>query len=115
MVEVATGEGADQLRALSYSVENTVSSIVLESGFPVLIPDMTQEHQYTVHLSDFIALGPLMVLPLVGLQGTRGAIVVGRLQGRSRFTDADLEMAATFANHAALALELSDARSDQSE
>ena len=54
-----------------------------------------------------------MVLPLVGMARTRGALVVGRLQGRRLFTSADLEMATTFANHAALALELADARSDR--
>ena len=113
MVEVATGAGADQLRALSYPLEGTVSGIVLESGRPVLIPDMAQEHEHTVHLSDFVPLGPLMVLPLVGMQRTRGALVVGRLQGRPLFTSADVEMATTFANHATLALELSDARTDR--
>ena len=113
LVEVATGAGADQVRALSYPVENTVSGIVLDSGQPVLIPDMAQELVHDVHLSDFVPLGPLMVLPLVGMQRTRGALVVGRLPGRSRFTAADVEMATTFANHATLALELSDARSDR--
>jgi signal transduction histidine kinase len=38
---------------------------------------------------------------------------VGRIHGRHRFEDADLDMAMTFANHAALALELADARDDQ--
>ncbi len=113
MVEVATGAGAEQLRGLSYSVDGTVSWIVIETGQPVLIPDMALEHEHTVHLSEHIPLGPLMVLPLVGMARTRGALVVGRLQGRPLFTSADLEMATTFANHAALALELSDARSDR--
>jgi len=40
----------------------------------------------------------------------RGALVVGRLRNRARFDEADLDMATSFANHAALALELSDAR-----
>lgn len=110
MVEVATGAGADQLTALSYSVDNTVSNHVLATGRPVLIGDMSDEHQHTVHLSDVVAVGPLMVLPLVGAQKVRGALVVGRLRGRTRFTAADLEMATTFANHAAIALELADAR-----
>ena len=43
----------------------------------------------------------------------RGALVVGRLSGRPPFDDADLDMATTFANHAAVALELADARADQ--
>ncbi|MBA2559661.1 MAG: GAF domain-containing protein [Propionibacteriales bacterium] len=110
MVEVATGAGADQLTALSYPVDNTVSHLVLETGQPVLIGDMSDEPDHTVHLSDFVAVGPLMVLPLVGSQKIRGTLVVGRLRGRTRFTAADLEMATTFANHAAVALELADAR-----
>jgi signal transduction histidine kinase len=113
MVEVATGAGADQLTALSYPVERTVSQIVLETGQPVLIGDMADEHDHTVHLSDVVPVGPLMVLPLVGTQRVRGALVVGRLRGRRRFTDADVQMATTFANHAAVALELADARIDQ--
>ncbi len=94
-------------------MDQTVSRDVLETGRPVLINDMAAEHDRTVHLSEFVSIGPLMVLPLVGVQRTRGALVVGRLQGRPLFTAADLEMATTFANHAALALELSDARSDR--
>ena len=113
MVEVATGAGADELRGLSYPLDRTVSWFVIDTGHPVLIPDMTLEHEYTVHLNEHIPLGPLMVLPLVGMARTRGALVVGRLRGRSLFTSADLEMATTFANHAALALELSDAHSDR--
>jgi signal transduction histidine kinase len=54
-----------------------------------------------------------MAIPLVGYHGARGALVVGRLHDRRRFTDADLDMATTFANHAAIALELADARADQ--
>jgi len=38
---------------------------------------------------------------------------VGRVKGRRRFEDVELDMATTFANHAAVALELADARADQ--
>lgn len=113
MIEVATGAGADQLTALSYPMDNTVSALVLGTGQPVLIGDIAAEHEYTAHLSEVVPVGPLMVLPLVGTQRVRGALLVGRLQGRPRFTAADLEMATTFANHAAVALELADARADQ--
>lgn len=113
MVEVATGAGADQLTALSYPMDNTVSRLVLDTGRPVLIGDLASDQRHTVHLSEVVPVGPLMVLPLVGTQRVRGALVVGRLQGRPQFTDADLEMATTFANHAAVALELADARVDQ--
>lgn len=112
-VEVATGVGADQLVAISYPMQDTVSQLVLDSGQPVLLADISTEHGRTVHLIDVVRVGPLMVLPLVGTQRVRGALVVGRLQGRTRFTDADVDMATTFANHAAVALELADARADR--
>jgi signal transduction histidine kinase len=64
-------------------------------------------------LSEVVPIGALMALPLAGSHGTRGVLLVARLAGRPRFTDADLEMATTFANHAAIALELADARADQ--
>jgi signal transduction histidine kinase len=113
VVEIATGEGADQLAGLSYPIEHTVSQLVIENGRPVLVGDIGQEPQHTVHLSQVAAIGPLMVLPLVGTQRVRGALIVGRLAGRARFTAAELEMATTFANQAAVAVELADARADQ--
>ncbi len=115
MVEVATGAGAAQLTALSYPAGNTVSGTVIETGQPVLIADMADEHDQTVHLSEVVRVGPLMVLPLVGSRRVRGALVVGRLEGRPQFTPADLDMATTFANHAAVALELADARTAQEQ
>jgi len=113
MVEVATGAGAEQMTALSYPMAGTLSMHVLETGVPALVADMTDEQEYTVHLSEVVPIGALMALPLAGSHGTRGVLLVARLYGRPRFTDADLEMATTFANHAAIALELADARADQ--
>jgi signal transduction histidine kinase len=55
----------------------------------------------------------VMALPLRGETGPRGAIVSGRTVPQPPFTDADLDMAETFAGQAAVALELSDARADQ--
>ena len=54
-----------------------------------------------------------MALPLTGDWSSRGAIVLGREASRAPFTTADLEMAETFAEQAALALELAEARADQ--
>ncbi|SDI87936.1 GAF domain-containing protein [Frankineae bacterium MT45] len=56
--------------------------------------------------------GQIMMLPLVDARGARGVLTICRLTGESPFTDADLQMATSFASHAALSLELSDARKD---
>lgn len=113
IIEVATGIGADQLTAMSYPQSGTLSAHVLETGAPVLVEDMSQTQRYVVHMSEQIDVGALMALPLSGAQGHRGVLLVARLRGRPRFTPAELEMATTFANHAAIALELADARADQ--
>jgi len=113
MVQVATGAGAEQMRGVTYPIQDTVSQLVLKTGQPVLVGDITSADQRTVHLSEVVPVGPLMILPLVGTQRVRGALIVGRLHGRTLFSEADLEMATTFANHAAVALELADARSDR--
>ncbi len=113
MVEVATGERAAELTAVTYPLEGTLSGLAIHGGRPVLVGDVREEHGFTVHISDVMPIGPLMAIPLVGAQRARGALMVGRLHGRHRFNEADLEMATTFAQHAAVALELADARADQ--
>jgi signal transduction histidine kinase len=60
-----------------------------------------------------MSVGPVMVLPLLGRERVRGSLVVTRDRGRRPFTDLDVEMATTFANHASIALELVEARRDQ--
>jgi signal transduction histidine kinase len=112
MVEVASGQGADELTGLTYPVENTLASLAFDTGQPVLVGNVA-DSSYHVHLSKVVDVGPVMVLPLLGGARLRGALVVGRLAGRSRFDEAELEMATTFANHASVALELADARADQ--
>jgi len=105
MVEVAAGAKADELTGYTYPVEDTLAGLAFDSGRPVLVGDVTEDDKFHVHLSEVLPVGPVMVLPLVGTQRMRGALVVGRLHGRHRFDEAYLAMATTFANHAAVALE----------
>jgi signal transduction histidine kinase len=120
MVEVATGVenddrgiNASKLTGVSYPIQNSLAGLAIETGRPVLLGDVAEQTQFVVHLTRTVPVGPVMVLPLVASSRTRGALMVGRLRGRHRFTDGDMNMATTFANHAAVALELSDARVDQ--
>ncbi len=54
--------------------------------------------------------GPAMALPLTSEVGMRGSILVLRDRGQPRFTELDLDVAASLADHAALALDRADAR-----
>jgi signal transduction histidine kinase len=55
--------------------------------------------------------GPIIMLPLRGVAGTRGVLTLLRRQARPSFSSIDLQMAAGFAAHASVALELAEARS----
>ena len=57
-----------------------------------------------------IEVGPAMMLPLTGADGVLGIMFVGREPGSWRFTETDVEIAGSFANHAAVAVELANAR-----
>lgn len=55
-------------------------------------------------------LGPAMAVPLLADSGVRGSLFVLRDAGAPQFTEFDLDVAASLAGHAALALDRSDAR-----
>jgi GAF domain-containing protein len=61
---------------------------------------------------DATALGPVLLAPMTGDFSTRGAVILARHRGRAAFTDTNLETASTFAGQMALAMELSEARSE---
>ena len=58
-------------------------------------------------------IGPLIVVPLAAGEQVLGALMLGRLAARPGFTETDLDMVASFAEHAAVAMELARARTDQ--
>lgn len=115
VVEAAVGFGSEALTASTYPIENTLSQYVLETG-SALVVDVSRDKlpaKGSVYLSSVVPVGPVMVLPLVGARTTRGVLFVGRLEGRPRFSDDEVEMATAFANHASIALELIETRRDQ--
>jgi len=59
------------------------------------------------------ATGPLIVVLLAVGEQVRGALLLGRLETSPNFTETDLAAAASFADHAAVVMELARARTDQ--
>lgn len=113
IVEVASGEGAHELTARTMSMRDSLVGLTLRTGRPVLVEDAPSDERFTTQADDVLSVGPVMALPLGKPARARGALVIARRHGRHPFTAADLEMASTFADHAAVALELADARTDQ--
>jgi signal transduction histidine kinase len=112
-VEVVVGEGADTLRGLSLPFAGTIAGRVFLGGEPVRVPSRDEVHGLAPMVVAAPDLGPLLVLPLLGSRRVHGVLVVGRLAGRPAFSEEDLQMAYGFANQAALAIELAEARAEQ--
>ena len=112
-VAVAEGREAAVLTGMTYPMTGTLSAEVMRTGEPVCVEDARQAPSGAVTLAERVDVGPVMVLPLRGRERVRGTLVVGRSRGRRAFSSSDTEMASTFANHAAMALELADARADR--
>lgn len=109
-IEVATGTGAAELTGLTYPDDGTLSKAAIESGQAIRIATANSAQDLLVHISEVVEVGPVIALPLTGSGRPRGALLAARLIGRPAFSLAELDMAATFAGHAAVALELADAR-----
>jgi signal transduction histidine kinase len=115
-VAVAEGHDAAGIEDTRYPASGTLSEQVMRTGTPVRVVDAEDTDNIdgrTIYLSGQVRAGPVMVLPLLGREEVRGTLVVMRGPGRRPFTEADAQLATTFANHAAVALELAEARHDQ--
>ena len=112
-VLVATGAAERELIGLRYPTSNSIAWQAMREGHGVRVQSVDQHPDVHLHLRPYVPVSHAMALPLRGETGPRGAIVAGRKLPRAPFTDADVDMAETFAGQAAIALELSDARADQ--
>src|SRR5215212_885449 len=112
-VVVATGAAERELVGLRYPTQDSMAWQAMQQGHGVRVEAVDQLPGVYLHLRPYVPVCQAMALPLRGETGPRGAIVAGRITPHTPFTDADLDMAETFAGQAAIALELSDARADQ--
>ena len=89
---------------------DSLTGQAIRTGKPCLVTGDRRQAAATELGAD---IGPLIVVPLAAGEQVRGALLLGRLAVRPAFTDTDLGMAASFAGHAAVAMELARARTDQ--
>jgi signal transduction histidine kinase len=115
-VAVAEGHDAGDLEGTRYAASGTLSEHVLQTGRPVRLTDAedpTNLDGRRIYLTGQVHIGPVMALPLLGREVVRGTLVVMRRRGRRAYSQVDADLATTFANQAAVALELAEARRDQ--
>ncbi|WP_306369298.1 GAF domain-containing sensor histidine kinase [Nocardiopsis sp. CC223A] len=89
----------------------TLLGRVYLSGHPVRT-DVSEHCDPSVEFLAEPGLGPILVLPFGPPGGARGVLLLAGAAGREEFPDAWMGMLASFADQAAVALELAEARLD---
>ncbi|MFC3687958.1 GAF domain-containing protein [Aquipuribacter hungaricus] len=104
-VHRAAGRSSESLVAVRFPAAGTLAGTSMRTGRPQL-----RDSWGTVALLASAVLGPVMAVPLVAAGGVRGSLLVARDEAGRRFSQGDLDVVASFAGQAALALERADAR-----
>jgi signal transduction histidine kinase len=110
IVTSVTGELAAPMMNQTEALAGSLAGQAIRTGKPSLVTGARRE---PVAAALGAGTGPLIVVPLAAGEQVRGALMLGRLATRPGYTETDLGMAASFAGHAAMAMELALARADQ--
>ena len=111
-IRVAAGVGAAELPGLSYPQAGSIVESVIQTGTGRIV-DSRDWNVSHARVAPQLPVGPVLVIPLAGQGGARGAILVSRHRGQPTFTPGDVAMAQDFANQAVIALELVETRAAQ--
>ena len=110
IVTGVTGTLAAGLMNRTAPLAGSLAGQAIRSGKPSLI---TGDRLAVAASALGTGIGPLIAVPLAAGERVLGALILGRLAARPGFTELDLGMAASFAGHAAVAMELAEARADK--
>ena len=110
VVAGVAGEPTDGMANRSASLPGSLTGQAILTGQPSLV---TGDRRAAAATALGAEIGPLIVVPLAAGEQVRGALMLGRLAASPDFTEADLDLAVSFAGHAAVAMELARARTDQ--
>lgn len=109
VIEVAYGTNAQDLVGRRFRLSDTLAGRAVDERRGLVL-HAGDDPGRSSHAASILDAGPLMVLPLQGVETVRGVLSLVRARGRRPFSTSDLAMAAGFASHASVALELADSR-----
>jgi signal transduction histidine kinase len=112
-IRVAVGQDAERLVDRWVPVANSLPGRVFTDAAPVRLADVRGSSGPAMLVSPDVQLGPMLAVPLLGSRRVHGVLWAARLPGARAFTVVEQEMASSFANHAAVAIELAEARAEQ--
>ncbi|MDQ0834336.1 two-component system sensor histidine kinase DevS [Streptomyces achromogenes] len=109
VIEAADGEGAEQVHGLVLPATTLAAKVHL-SNERITSSALSDEPQAGGGSAAQIGLGPGFLLPLGGAGHVRGVLQVANLPGGAEFSDTTMAMISSFADQAALALEIAEHR-----
>jgi signal transduction histidine kinase len=115
VLRVVSGAPAHVTAMRSVPMKESLASRVVRSGVPIAVEDVAVEPGAVdpSSLPGWPRLGPVMVLPLRAADGVEGALSLAWKPGRvDSFRSVDSSLPASFAEQAALALQVARSRSD---
>jgi signal transduction histidine kinase len=113
VAEVGDGLDAGALVGRRIQVERSRLAEAMSTGRAMFVADVTADGGLLGPVDDVLPLGGAMVVPLVAAGSATGALVICPRAVSAPLTQLDLEMAAAFAGHAALALQMSRVQRDR--
>ncbi|SEL51525.1 GAF domain-containing protein [Streptacidiphilus jiangxiensis] len=112
-VQLAEGVGAEEHRGLLLPLEGTFMGAAFTAQAPVTSNDVANDVRITAGPPRWQGLGAAVAVPMgSGPKGPRGVLMLARRAGLYPFAAADVAPLKSFADQAALALELAARRSD---
>lgn len=113
IIEYADGEDAEAARGLVLPLGESLSGRVFETGEAQTVVDFSNDERAAAAARIALPhLGPAVLVPLGAPDNVRGVFTIGRRHGAAPFSQDAVEVAASFAAQAGVALELADRRRD---
>ncbi|WP_215452737.1 GAF domain-containing sensor histidine kinase [Streptomyces sp. ATCC 21386] len=111
-VDLAIGEGAVAHRGLVLPLEGNLIGRAFSEAAPVTSMDVSRDESGVTGVPSLTGLGPAVAVPIGSGEGTRGILLLARAEGRTVFTEPEIERLQGFAAQAAVAMELAERRRD---
>ena len=111
---VATqGVNAASTRGLEVPVAGTAAGEAFVTGTEVFVEDATNDPRVYMPAVEALAPGPIIYAPLVTPDGSLGVLSVDNAKGGRSFDELDVEVVASFARSAAIALDQARSRGNR--
>lgn len=105
--ETATGEASDELTRITVPIEGSIAGEVIKTGQPVIVADVRKDPRHYEQVDDITKFSTksILAVPLVVKDKIIGVLEVLNKLEEGGFTEEDVEVLTTMADHAAVAIE----------